>query len=70
MLLARQVRRDGEVRELEVEVPRGHRGTELLVLDVRLAPLGDHVLLLAEDQTAVRGWTPSVATSSPTSATS
>ncbi|MEO8106889.1 MAG: ATP-binding protein [Actinomycetes bacterium] len=54
VLLARQVRRDGEVRELEVEVPRGHRGTELLVLDVRLAPLGDHVLLLAEDQTAVR----------------
>ena len=54
VLLARQVRRDGEVRELEIEVPRGHRGTELLVLDVRLAPLGDHVLLLAEDQTAVR----------------
>jgi two-component system sensor histidine kinase SenX3 len=54
VLLARQVRRDGEVREIEVEVPRGHRGTELLVLDVRLAPLGDHVLLLAEDQTAVR----------------
>lgn len=54
VLLARQVRRDGEVRELEVEMPRGHRGTELLVLDVRLAPLGDHVLLLAEDQTAVR----------------
>ncbi len=54
VLLARQVRRDGEVREIEVEVPRGHRGTELLVLDVRLAPLGEHVLLLAEDQTAVR----------------
>jgi two-component system sensor histidine kinase SenX3 len=54
-LLARQVRRDGQVRELEVEVPRGHRGTELLVLEVRLAPLGDdQVLLLAEDQTAVR----------------
>jgi two-component system sensor histidine kinase SenX3 len=54
-LLARQVRRDGQVRELEVEVPRGHRGTELLVLEVRLAPLGDdQVLLLAEDQTALR----------------
>ncbi len=53
-LMARQVRRDGQVRELEVEVPRGHRGTELLVLDVRLAPLGDLVLLLAEDQTALR----------------
>jgi two-component system sensor histidine kinase SenX3 len=54
VLLARQVRRDGEVREAEVEVPRGHRGTELLILDVRLAPLGEHVLLLADDQTAVR----------------
>ena len=53
-LLARQVRRDGEVRDIEIEVPRGHRGTELLILDVRLAPLGDQVLLLAEDQTAVR----------------
>jgi two-component system sensor histidine kinase SenX3 len=54
LLLARQVRRDGEVREVEIEVPRGHRGTELVILDVRLAPLGDQVLLLAEDQTAVR----------------
>jgi two-component system sensor histidine kinase SenX3 len=54
VLLARQVRRDGEARELEVEVPRGHRGTELLILDVRLSPLGDLVLLLADDQTAVR----------------
>ncbi len=54
VLLARQVRRDGEVRELEVEVPRGHRGTELLILDVLLAPLDDLVLLLADDQTAVR----------------
>jgi two-component system sensor histidine kinase SenX3 len=53
-MLARQVRRDGEVREAEIEMPRGHRGTELLILDVRLAPIGEHVLLLAEDQTAVR----------------
>jgi two-component system sensor histidine kinase SenX3 len=53
-LLARQVRHDGEVREVEIEMPRGHRGTELLILDVRLAPIGEHVLLLAEDQTAVR----------------
>ena len=54
VLLARQVRRDGEVREAEVEVPRAHRGTELLTLDVRLAPLEGMVLVLAEDQTAVR----------------
>ena len=54
LLLARQVRKDGEVREVEIEVPRGHRGTELLTLEVRLAPLDEHVLILAEDQTALR----------------
>jgi two-component system sensor histidine kinase SenX3 len=54
VLLARQVRRDREVREVEIEVPRAHRGTELLTLDVRLAPLEGMVLLLAEDQTALR----------------
>jgi len=54
LVLARQVRRDRQVRELEIEVPRGHRGTELLSLDVRLAPLDDLVLLLAEDHTALR----------------
>ena len=54
LVLARQVRRDRQVREIEIEVPRGHRGTELLSLDVRLAPLGDLVLVLAEDHTALR----------------
>ena len=54
VVLARQVRRDGEVREIEIEMPRGHRGTELIILDVRLAPLDDLVLLLAEDHTALR----------------
>ena len=54
LVLARQVRRDGQVREIEIEVPRGHRGTELVSLDVRIAPLGDSVLVLAEDHTALR----------------
>ena len=54
LVLARQVRRDQKVREIEIEVPRGHRGTELLSLDVRLAPLADSVLVMAEDRTALR----------------
>ena len=54
LVLARQVRRDRQARELEIEVPRGHRGTELLSLDIRLAPLDDLVLVLAEDHSALR----------------
>ncbi|HVQ18645.1 MAG TPA: ATP-binding protein [Actinomycetes bacterium] len=53
-VLARQVRRDRHTRELEIEVPRGHRGTELLSLDVRMAAIDDLVLVLAEDYTALR----------------
>jgi two-component system, OmpR family, sensor histidine kinase SenX3 len=52
--LVDQVRKDGVVREIDLQVPRSHRGTELLTLDVRVAPLGECVLVLAEDQTAVR----------------
>ena len=54
VVLARQVRRDGQVREIEIELPRGHRGTDLISLDVRLSPLEDLVLVLAEDHTALR----------------
>jgi two-component system sensor histidine kinase SenX3 len=53
-ILVRQVLQDGHTREISVEVPRSHRGTELLSLEVRVAPLADHVLVLAEDQSAVR----------------
>jgi two-component system, OmpR family, sensor histidine kinase SenX3 len=53
-ILVRQVVQDGHSREIAVEVPRSHRGTELLNLEVRVAPLGDHVLVIAEDQSAVR----------------
>ncbi|MFZ0322874.1 MAG: ATP-binding protein [Actinomycetes bacterium] len=52
--LVKQVRRDRSIREIALQVPRSHRGTELLSLDVRVAPLGDQVLVLAEDSTAVR----------------
>ena len=52
--LVRRVRRDGALREVELMVPRSHRGTELLSLDVRVARLGDLVLVLAEDSSAVR----------------
>ena len=54
LVLSRQVRRDRQVRELALEIPRSHRGTELVSLDVTVAPLDDQVLVLAEDRTAVR----------------
>jgi two-component system sensor histidine kinase SenX3 len=53
-ILVRQVQQDGHSREIAVEVPRSHRGTELLSLEVRVAPIGDYVLVLAEDRSAVR----------------
>ena len=53
-ILVRQTLQDGHSREIAVEVPRSHRGTELLSLEVRIAPLGDFVLVIAEDQSAVR----------------
>ncbi|MFF5211628.1 sensor histidine kinase [Streptosporangium sp. NPDC000396] len=56
LALARQVRRDGEIRESEIEVA-GHKfGQESTSFAVRVAPLGSHgqVLVLAEDQTEHR----------------
>ncbi|WTY93332.1 ATP-binding protein [Sphaerisporangium sp. NBC_01403] len=56
LALARQVRRDGEIRESEFEVA-GHKfGLETTTFAVRVAPLGTHgqVLVLAEDQTERR----------------
>ncbi|MFI0417530.1 sensor histidine kinase [Spongiactinospora sp. 9N601] len=56
LALARQVRRDGEIRESEIEVA-GHKfGQEATLFAVRVAPLGSHgqVLVLAEDQTERR----------------
>ncbi len=48
--IARKVRRDGIIREAELELPRGPLGRPSLVVGARVAPLGgSHVLLLVED---------------------
>jgi two-component system sensor histidine kinase SenX3 len=53
--LARKVRRDGEIREAELEVPRGPLGGGTLALLARVAPLGSTlILLLLEDRTEER----------------
>jgi two-component system, OmpR family, sensor histidine kinase SenX3 len=50
--LARQVRRDGVIRESELELARGPLGPGRLVVRARVAPLSaDHLLLLVEDRT-------------------
>jgi two-component system sensor histidine kinase SenX3 len=56
LALARQVRRDGEIRESEIEVAGQKFGQETTTFAVRVAPLGTHgqVLVLAEDQTERR----------------
>jgi two-component system sensor histidine kinase SenX3 len=53
--LARQVRRDGQIREVELELPKGGAGSAVTIMRVRVAPLGgQHILLLAEDHTKAR----------------
>jgi two-component system sensor histidine kinase SenX3 len=53
--LARQVRRDGVIREAELELARGPLGRARLVVGARVAPLGaDHLLLLVEDRSEAR----------------
>jgi two-component system sensor histidine kinase SenX3 len=60
LALARQVRRDGEIREGEIEISPSGRGGRTTSFAVRVAPLGADVgggglvLLLAEDQTESR----------------
>lgn len=56
LALARQVRRDGEIRETEIEVSGNRFGQETTSFAVRVAPLGSYgqVLVLAEDQTERR----------------
>jgi len=55
LALARQVRRDGVIREAELELPRGPAGRPGLVVGARVAPLGSaHVLLLVEDRSQAR----------------
>lgn len=49
------VRRDGVIREQELELPRGPVGQGTVLLQVRVAPLGlERVLVLAEDRTEAR----------------
>ncbi|MEO7421067.1 MAG: ATP-binding protein [Ornithinibacter sp.] len=53
--LARNVRRDGMIREVELDLARGPITQASSVMRVRLAPLGvSHVLVLAEDLTHAR----------------
>ncbi len=53
--LARQARRDGVIREAELDLARGPSPDASVVMRVRVATLGvDHVLLLAEDHTQAR----------------
>jgi two-component system sensor histidine kinase SenX3 len=50
-----EVARDGEIRDAELELPRGPVGVGTVLLQLRAAPLGlDHLLLLAEDRTEAR----------------
>ena len=53
--LARQVRRDGVIREAELELSKGPTGAGSIVMRARVAPLGSaHILVLAEDNTQAR----------------
>jgi two-component system sensor histidine kinase SenX3 len=53
--LARQVRRDGVIREAELELARGPVGRGRVFMHARVAPLGSsHVLLLLDDTTQER----------------
>lgn len=53
--MARRVRRDGVIREAELELRRGPFGSARAVVGARIAPLGgDHVLLLVDDRSEAR----------------
>ncbi len=53
--MAREVRRSGEIREAELELPRGPLGNERVCVAARVAPLGaELVLVLVEDRTESR----------------
>lgn len=53
--LARKVRRDGVIREAELELRRGPFGSARAVVGARIAPLGaDHILLLVDDRSEAK----------------
>lgn len=54
-VLVRAVRRDPDVQEVEIDIARGLAAGGRLLMGVRVAPLGEHhVLVLAEDRTSSR----------------
>ena len=53
--LARQVRRDGVIREVELDLTRGPLGRGRITVGARVAPLGSaFILLLVDDRTKAR----------------
>ena len=53
--LIAEVRRDGVIRDEELDVPRGPLGPGTLLVQVRVAQVsGEHLVVLAEDQTQAR----------------
>jgi two-component system sensor histidine kinase SenX3 len=53
--LARAVRRDGVIRQVELDLPRGPLGRGRIMVVARVAPLGNgYVLLLVDDRTEAR----------------
>ncbi|NKX56304.1 two-component sensor histidine kinase [Arthrobacter sp. E918] len=52
--LIRRVRRDGVIEERQLELPRGPLGQGTIIIQVRVAPIGDeYILLLADDRTEI-----------------
>lgn len=52
--LTRLVRRDGVIKERRFELPRGPLGQGTIIVQVRVAPIGDsYILLLADDRTEI-----------------
>ncbi|WP_084718337.1 sensor histidine kinase [Streptacidiphilus carbonis] len=57
LAMARLTRRDGEIRQADLDIPRGggKQGGDVLAVSVRVAPLGSRlVLVLVEDLTEAR----------------
>ncbi len=54
LLMTARVRRDGVIEEATLELPRGPLGQGTIVIQMRVAPLGEeYVLLLADDRTEI-----------------
>lgn len=52
--LTGRVRRDGVIEERQLELPRGPLGQGSIIIQVRVAPIGDeYILLLADDRTEI-----------------